>query len=130
MASQNKRILLIEDDRYLRRACETWLRQRGYEVTTAADGIEGLTMARSREVDLVLLDLLMPRMSGLEVLEALRADAATRSLRVLVLSNSSREQDVREVTRLDAGFFVKASLSLEQLTERIGEILAGEVTVS
>jgi CheY-like chemotaxis protein len=130
MEMAQKRILLVEDDRFLRRACETWLRQRGYEVTTAIDGVEGLAMARRGGVDLILLDLLLPRMSGLDVLQALRADASTRGLRVVVLSNSSREQDVRDVARLDATYFVKASLSLETLTERIREALAGEVAVS
>jgi two-component system, chemotaxis family, sensor histidine kinase and response regulator WspE len=129
MEIAQKRILMIEDDRFLRRACATWLGQRGYEVMTAADGVEGLAMARRGGVDLVLLDHLMPRMSGLEVLEALRADPATRSLKVLVVSNSSREEDVCQVARLDAAYFVKASLSLETLTERLREVFAAEVAV-
>lgn len=121
-----KRILLIEDDRFLRRACETGLRQRGYAVVTAADGEEGLRAARSEPPDLILLDLLMPKMSGLEVLRSLRADAATQHIPVLVLSNSSHQRHVSEVVRLNAEYFVKANLSLQELGRRVAEILAGE----
>ena len=114
MGRVGQRLLLVEDDRFLRRACEASLRQRGYDVLTAADGEEGLRLARAEAPDLVLLDLLLPKLSGLEVLRSLRGDAATRALRVLILSNSSREQDVSEITRLGVeGYLVKADLSLK-----------------
>src|SRR5207249_10608828 len=121
-----KRILLVEDDRFLRRACEASLRQHGLTVTTAADGEEGLRLARSERPDLVLLDMLMPKLSGLEVLRALRSDDATRDMPVLILSNSSREQDVAEVTTLGiSGYFVKSNLSLQELGELVGRLLQG-----
>ena len=90
-----RRILLVEDDRLLRRACEASLRQRGFTVATAGDGEEALRQVRAERPDLILLDLLMPRMTGIEVLRTLRAEAATREIPVLILSNSSREQDAR-----------------------------------
>ena len=122
-----KRILLVEDDRFLRRACEASLRQRGLTVTTAADGEEGLRLARSERPDLILLDMLMPKLSGLEVLRALRGDDATRSVPVLILSNSSREQDIAEVTTLGvSGYFVKSNLSLQELGELVARLLAGQ----
>ena len=127
MTNTGKRLLLVEDDRFLRRACEASLRQRGFTVTTAVDGEEGLRMARSDHPDLILLDMLMPKLSGLDVLRALRADEATRALAVVILSNSSREQDVQDVTNLGiAGYFVKSNLSLEELGDRIDRILRGE----
>jgi DNA-binding response OmpR family regulator len=126
MGTAGKRLLLVEDDRFLRRACEASLRQRGYEVLTAADGEEGLRLARTETPDLVLLDLLLPKLSGLEVLRSLRGEAATRGLPVLILSNSSREQDVSEITRLGvAGYLVKADLSLKALGDRVARILEG-----
>jgi DNA-binding response OmpR family regulator len=126
MAPGDKRILLVEDDRFLRRACEASLRQRGFTVLTAADGEEGLRRAREEAPDLVLLDLLMPRLGGLEVLRALRADERTRAMPVLILSNSSREQDVAEIERLGvSGYLVKANLSLQALAERVTAVLAG-----
>jgi DNA-binding response OmpR family regulator len=123
---ESKRILLVEDDRFLRRACETSLRQRGFTVIAAADGEEGLRLARTEAPDLVLLDLLMPKLPGVEVLRGLKADPATETIPVLILSNSSREQDVAEVFRLGAvDYWVKANLSLKELGERVAKLLDG-----
>lgn len=119
-------VLVVEDDRFLRRACEVSLRQRGFQVLTAADGEEGLRVARTLSPDLILLDLLMPKLSGLEVLKALRAEEATKRVPVLILSNSSQEEDVREIARLGVlGYWVKANLSLKQVSDRIEQILRG-----
>ena len=118
------RILLVEDDRFLRRACEVSLRQRGFAVTTAADGEEALRKVRAERPDLILLDLLMPKMTGTEVLKALRAEEATKEIRVLILSNSSREQDVEEIKTLGvSGYFVKADLSLQALGDMVARLL-------
>ncbi|MBI1964117.1 MAG: response regulator [Candidatus Rokubacteria bacterium] len=115
----------MEDDRFLRRACEASLRQRGFTVATAADGEEALRSVTAERPDLILLDLLMPKLSGIEVLRALRA-GTTRDIPVLVLSNSSREQDMAEVKKLGvAGYFVKADLSLKELGEQVDRILGG-----
>src|SRR5437879_4134314 len=90
-------------------------------------GEEGLRLARSEQPDLVLLDMLMPKLSGLEVLRALRSDEATRAVKVLILSNSSREQDIAEVSNLGiSGYFVKSNLSLQELGELVGRLLAGQ----
>jgi CheY-like chemotaxis protein len=126
MATTGKRILLVEDDRFLRRACEASLRQRGFTVATAADGEEALRSVKAERPDLILLDMLMPKLSGIEVLRALRGDETTRDIRVLVLSNSSREQDMVEVKKLGvAGYFVKADLSLKDLGDKIARLLEG-----
>jgi CheY-like chemotaxis protein len=122
-----RRILLVEDDRFLRRACEVSLRQRGYAVTTAVDGEEALRKVAAETPDLILLDLLMPKMTGTEVLKALRADQATREIRVLILSNSSREQDIEEINALGvSGYFVKADLSLQALGEMVARLLEAD----
>jgi DNA-binding response OmpR family regulator len=119
-----KRILLVEDDRFLRRACEASLRQRGFTVIAAADGEEGLRQARAERPDLILLDLLMPKLAGVEVLRALKADPEAKSIPVLILSNSSREQDVSEVISLGAvDYWVKADLSLKELGDRVARLL-------
>jgi len=122
-----RRILLVEDDRFLRRACEVSLRQRGYAVTTAVAGEEALRKVAAETPDLILLDLLMPKMTGTEVLKALRADRATREIRVLILSNSSREQDIEEINALGvSGYFVKADLSLQALGEMVARLLEAD----
>jgi DNA-binding response OmpR family regulator len=124
-AVNGKRVLLVEDDRFLRRACEVSLRGRA-TVMTASDGEEGLALARRERPDLVLLDWLMPKLSGVEVLRALKADTATRDIPVLIVSNSSRERDVETVMELGAaGYWVKANLSLRELTDRVNNLLDG-----
>jgi CheY-like chemotaxis protein len=118
------RILLVEDDRFLRRAAEASLRQRGFAVTVAADGEEALAKVRAEIPDLILLDLLMPKLTGIEVLRALRAEEATKKIRVLILSNSSREQDLEAIKELGVtDYLVKANLSLQELGDRVAQLL-------
>jgi CheY-like chemotaxis protein len=124
--TSRRRILLVEDDRFLRRAGAVSLRQRGFAVTVAADGEEALARVRAEIPDLILLDLLMPKVTGIEVLRALRADEATRMIRVLILSNSSREQDLEEIKALGVtDYLVKANLSLQELGDRVTQLLEG-----
>lgn len=126
MKTLTKQILLVEDDRFLRRACAAGLRQRGWTVLTAVDGEEALRIVQSERIDLVLLDMLMPKLHGLDVMRALKAEERTQSIPVLVLSNSSREQDVQEIMKLGAvGYLVKANLSLQELGNRVAELLGG-----
>jgi len=117
-------VLIVEDDRFLRRACEVSLRQRGFTVLTAADGEAALEIIRTELPALVLLDLLMPRMSGLDLLRRLRAEERTRALPVLVLSNSSREGAAPALPHPGiTGYLVKANLSLEDLGETVKQLL-------
>jgi CheY-like chemotaxis protein len=122
-----KRILVAEDDRLLRRACDAVLRGRGYETVLAEDGERAIAAARALRPDLILLDVLMPRLTGLQVLEALRADEATRGIPVLILSNSSKELEMQRAADLGAvGYWIKANLSLKELADGVASLLAGE----
>ena len=119
------RVLLAEDDRFLRRAAEARLTRHGLVVLTAADGEEALRIARAEPLDLVLLDVIMPKLDGFEVLKTLRQDAATARLPVIVLSNLGQERDVAQAKALGAiAFLVKAHLSLQDLVDRVDAALA------
>ncbi len=110
------RILLAEDDRFLRKAAGGMLRKLGHTVITAEDGEEALRMARAELPELILLDLIMPKIQGFEVLRALKADPATRDIPVIILSNLG--QDADKQTTLKAGaaeYLVKVNLSLTEL---------------
>jgi DNA-binding response OmpR family regulator len=118
------RVLLAEDDRFLRKAAETALKRQGFTVLPAVDGEEALRMARSEAPDIVLLDLIMPKLQGFEVLRALKADPATASTPVIILSNLGQESDVKQALEAGAaGYFVKANLSLHDLVKRVGEVV-------
>ena len=122
-----KRILLAEDDKFLRRAAESKLRQRGFDVRSAVDGDEALALALADPPDLMLLDLLMPKRDGLQVLQALRASETTRDVPVVILSNSSKELEMQRASSMGAvAYWVKANLSLQDLCERIEQLLERE----
>jgi CheY-like chemotaxis protein len=124
MSTLRKRILIVEDDRFLRRACRARLEQQGYDIVTAQDGEEAVAAVREQIPDLVLLDLLMPRLNGVEVLRILRNDEGTRGVPVIILSNSSRQEDVDTIRSLGvAGYFVKANLSLQDLSQLVEDLL-------
>ena len=125
MEAPAKRILLAEDDRFLRRAEEAALKRAGFVVLAAADGEEALRMAIAEKPDLVLLDLIMPKLQGFEVLKALKADPATAAIPVVVLSNLGQEGDVQRALEGGAvAYLVKANLSLDELVARARETLA------
>ncbi|MDR0311286.1 MAG: response regulator [Acidobacteriota bacterium] len=118
------KILVIEDDRILRKACETSLVKRGFVVATASNGEEGLRQAEEHAPDLILLDMRMPKLSGAETLAALKQNEKTRKIPVVILSNSSSEASMQNAETLGAaGYLVKASLSLRELGDRVAEFL-------
>ena len=122
-----KSILLAEDDRFLRRACEAKLKQRGFDVRVAVDGEDTLALAREHPPDLLLLDLLMPKRNGLSVLEALKADLATRDIPVVILSNSSKDLEVQTASNLGAlDYWIKSNFSLQELCDRIEQLMAAQ----
>jgi CheY-like chemotaxis protein len=126
MAEQAQRILLVEDDRFLRKAAETTLRRHGFVVRTAADGEEALQCIHDEAPDLVLLDLIMPKLQGFEVLRILKQDPVTRPIPVVVLSNLGQESDVQQALQDGAiAYLIKANLSLQELVTHVRTILQG-----
>jgi CheY-like chemotaxis protein len=124
--SEPKRILLVEDDRFLRKAAEVRLKRAGYTVITAADGEEALATAQTMRPDLVLLDLIMPRMQGFEVLRVMRTQPHLDGVPIVVLTNLSQDADREQVMTQGAnGYLVKANLSLDALADAVGEALKG-----
>jgi two-component system, OmpR family, alkaline phosphatase synthesis response regulator PhoP len=126
MGQQSKSILLVEDDRFLRKAAEATLRRHGFTVRTAADGEEALQRVRDEAPDLVLLDLIMPKLQGFEVLRILKQDPATKQIPVVVLSNLGQESDVQQALQSGAAaYFIKANLSLQDLVTQVHRVLTG-----
>lgn len=116
-------ILIVEDDRSLAEVLEYNLRQDGYQIAVANDGQDGLRQARLRSPDLVLLDLMLPMVDGLEVCRRLRADPLTRNMLVLMLTAKSEETD--EVVGFSVGTddYVAKPFSVKVLLERIRALL-------
>jgi DNA-binding response OmpR family regulator len=113
-----KKILIVEDEKPMARALELKLTNAGYEVTTASDGKCGLDCLGKEDVDLILLDLIMPNLDGFGVLEALKAQG--NKTPVIVLSNLSQEEDEARATALGAkGFFIKSNTPIADIVAQV-----------
>ena len=116
-------ILIVEDDRSLAEVLDYNLRQDGYQTLVANDGQDGLQQAKLRSPDLVVLDLMLPLIDGLEICRRLRADPVTRNILVLMLTAKSEETD--EVVGFSVGTddYVAKPFSVKVLLERIRALL-------
>lgn len=124
MTDEKPTILLVEDDRFLRKAAEATLRQHGFTVVAAADGVEALAQATAARPALILLDLIMPKLQGFEVLRRLKAAPDTAGIPVIVLSNLGQETDVTRAMELGAvAYLIKSNLSLQELVQKVRETL-------
>jgi CheY-like chemotaxis protein len=112
-------ILLVEDSKFLRLATERALARAGYEMSSAGDGEEALRIAREKMPDLILLDMLLPKMSGPEVLGALKKDALTKAIPVVVMTGMSQKNAARLQADGAAGFLEKAALELDKGSEKL-----------
>lgn len=117
-----ERILIIDDEIVNMKMAEHILKEH-YEVLCAMSGLEGLEMLYRNDIDLVLLDLYMPEMSGLEVLAKIREDSAISDVRVVILTASGMKTDVTGAMRLGALDFIKKPFFPAELLERIKKVL-------
>jgi len=106
-----KKILVIDDSKLLRMANAKMLAKAGYEVLTAADGEEGLKIVQSHTPDLLVLDMMLPKVSGVEVLQTLRKNPSTQRLPVIVLTSLS-EMNRKKIMAEGATDFVEKSRGL------------------
>ncbi len=122
-------ILIVEDDGFLASIYAQKLELEGFETTLATNGEDGLKLARKEMPDLVLLDLLMPKLNGFEVLEQMKADADLTKIPVLVLTNLGQKEDVERCLKLGAaGYVIKAHSLPQETVARVKEILADSRT--
>lgn len=108
------KILLVEDSKFLRLATERALSRAGYEVSTAGDGDEALRAAQEKLPDLILLDMLLPKMSGLDVLKALKTNLLTKAIPVVVLTGMAQKNEAKLREDGAAGFLEKSALELDK----------------
>jgi len=109
MAQKKHTILLAEDDQFLQRMYATKLEQSGLEVVVAGDGAKALELLKKKRPDVLVLDILMPKKDGFEVLKEVRADASLKNLPIIVLTNLGEADDVRQARKLGANdYLIKA----------------------
>ena len=123
-----KTILVAEDDQFLMKVYSTKLKTLDCEVLTAMDGEEALNLVKQHHPDLVLLDVIMPKKNGFDVLAAIKADPATKDVRVLILSNLGQDEDSEKAKALGAEeFVVKAHAGINDIFEKIKGYLGQNV---
>ncbi len=119
-----KKILFIEDEAALQKTLTDVLEQEGYKVLGALDGETGLNMAKTENPGLILLDLVLPKMHGFEVLKLLKEDETTKNIPIIVLTNLESMGDVEKALELGATtYLVKASYTLEEVVQKIKKAL-------
>jgi DNA-binding response OmpR family regulator len=119
-----KKILFIEDESALQKTFGEILRQEGYEMISALDGEIGLRMAKSEKPDLILLDLILPKIHGFEVLKELKKDDLTKDIPIIILTNLERVEDVQKAIELGATtYLVKANYTLEEILKKVKKAL-------
>ncbi|MEW5951729.1 MAG: response regulator [Elusimicrobiota bacterium] len=121
-----KKILIIEDSKKTSLILKEVLEKMNYSVFLEHDGVSGLAAARREKPDLILLDLLLPKISGFDVCKSLKQDNAVRSIPVIILSTMYNEENVQKMKLLGAVTFMKKPYRLEELLEEIKKRLKDE----
>lgn len=118
-----KRILLVEDDEFLGSILTTRLKGRGAEVLCLKNGEEAVEVLKKDPYDALLLDILLPGMSGFDVLEIIRSNQATSTLPVAVVSNFNQVKDIERAKAMNAKFFVKALVNPDEIINEVEKML-------
>jgi len=119
-----KTILLIEDDEFLAELYGTKLSLESYEVALASDGEKGLKMIREKKPSLILLDIILPKMDGFEILKAMKADKEVKNIPVILLTNLSQKDEVKKGLDLGAkDYLIKAHFMPSEVVKKIKETL-------
>ncbi|MBI4128327.1 MAG: response regulator [Parcubacteria group bacterium] len=124
--STQKKILIAEDETTIAIALTMALEQAGYKVTLASDGEAAMAELKKERPDLILLDIVMPKKDGLQVLEEVKRDPAFNDIPVVLLTNLSDTEHVSKGVSLGAvGYLIKAYYSSQEVVEKVRQVLAG-----
>jgi len=119
-----KKILIIEDEATLQKALTEFLEGEGFSVISALDGEKGLSEAKEKKPDLIVLDIILPKKDGYQVLEELKGFPETKDIPVIFLTNLESNEDVERALEKGATtYLVKSDYKLEDVTRKIKEIL-------
>lgn len=120
----SKKILIVEDEKDIRELYAEVLKDAGFNVAEAADGETGLREATSGKYDLVLLDIMLPKMDGLQILREIKKDAKLASLKVLLLTNLSTDNVIKEGFALGAdSYVIKSEMTPDQVINEVNKAL-------
>lgn len=122
--SKKQSILLIEDDEFLAELYATKLTLEGFDVILAIDGEKGLKMIKTKKPDLILLDIILPKMDGFEVLKAMKADKSLKKTPIILLTNLSQKDEVKKGLALGANdYLIKAHFMPSEVVKKIKQTI-------
>ena len=124
-SAKKYKIALVEDDKMLSKYLSASLKSDGgFEVFTAMDGETGEKLVKDKKPDLVLLDIIMPKKNGFEVLTALKKDKSTKKIPVIIMSNLNQQKDIDQAKKLGAAtFFVKVEMETSEIVDKVKKFL-------
>ena len=121
------KIGLVEDDSFLANMYETKLNLEGFEVKKALDGQEGIEMIKQEKPDVILLDILLPKMDGWEVLNALKKEESVKDIPVILLTNLSQKNDIEKGMGLKVeDYLIKAHFTPSEVVDKVKKVLGTE----
>ncbi len=124
MVKKKKKVLMIEDDRFLRKLYKNKLTSAGFDFIEATNGVEGLNKVMAEKPDLVLLDLVLPRKNGFDVLIEMRKNKKTKGIPVIILSNLGQESDIKKGLSLGAqDYLIKTKVNFSGVISKVKEWL-------
>lgn len=119
-----KKILIIEDEAMLQRALSEFLTDENFEVISALDGEEGISFAKNKNPDLILLDIILPKKDGYQVMEEIKNDEKTKKIPIILLTNLESAEDIERAFNAGATtYLVKSNYKLEDVVKKIKETL-------
>ena len=125
MSKENPKVLMIEEDRFLRKIYRDKLSRLGFDFFEATNGEEGLNKVIAEKPDLVILDLILPRKNGFDVLIDMKSNKNTENIPVIILSNLGQESDIQRGLSLGAeAYLIKTEVSLSGVVDQVREQLA------
>ncbi|MFA5995098.1 MAG: response regulator [Patescibacteria group bacterium] len=118
------KILLVEDDEMLHDMYTQKFKNHGYTVVSAYNGADGVKLAEAEQPDLILLDVIMPKMDGFVALKKMRKNPATVNIPVILLTNLGQEEDVKKGKELGADdYFIKANHTPQEVVDKVDNLL-------
>ena len=123
----SKKILLIEDDPFIAEIYETYLKNAGLEVALAEDGQKGIRQSKETHPDLILLDLLLPKADGFEVLGILKSEPELKNIPVIIITNLADKESIEKASSLGAiDYIIKVNISSKEIVQKVKDALSAK----
>lgn len=124
MSGKSKKVLIIEDDKFLAKMLARTLESHNYEIVLAINGKEGLVKVSGGDINLILLDIMLPDIDGFDLLETIKGNKKTKKIPVIIISNLGQPEDIQQGRSLGAkDYLVKSDLSLDEVVDKVRKYL-------